>query len=615
MTLLEVFRSPSASDSVPREPEIVQEMVRLLAEAPKPGELADRLHRRLAEHLGCELFLYHQYEPDRAALTLAGHRGLTSEEVAAMESLCMEEFMSGATERPEKARYFEHVQHSDSAPLAPLRALGVRAVCHIPLITDQHVWGSALFATRQRDRLTERERKLLETLADLLMTSCERASTEDERKRQLSNEREARRELQQSMSALRGLNDTLEGRVARRTHDLVRYQSQLRSLVSDLILTEQRERRRIAGELHDHLAQLLVACKMKMGIARNQARKQSLADDDEGSCALFDEIDGYLDQSLSYTRTLIAQISPVLLFEQGLVPALYWLAETVMPRHGLNVTVREMDDLPDEMLEEDVRIMLFESARELLFNVLRHAGTDHAEVRIARHDGGLALTVSDHGQGFVVNDARLEDAKLHGFGLFSIRERMGLLGGGLELTSTPGQGTTATLWTPLRLEASTPVNLPPHTGTVDVKPVLDFGSGARSSTVRVLVVDDHAVVREGLMMMLGKEDDLLVVGEADSGHTALSLVPQVAPHIVLMDVSMPDMDGIEATAELTAQHPDVKVIGLSMYEDESVAASMRGAGAVDYLCKGCSAERLTDAINKALGRQQHNDSSETVEPV
>lgn len=119
-----------------------------------------------------------------------------------------------------------------------------------------------------------------------------------------------------------------------------------------------------------------------------------------------------------------------------------------------------------------------------------------------------------------------------------------------------------------------------------------------TSPIRLLLVDDHAVIRQGLLMLLSDAEQIEVVGEAGDGQTALRMSGTLHPDVVLMDVSMPEMDGVQTTRRLTAQQPEVKVIGLSMHDDESVAAAMTGAGAVAYLCKGCSARELIETIRQ-----------------
>ncbi|MEX0746264.1 MAG: response regulator transcription factor [Phycisphaeraceae bacterium] len=121
--------------------------------------------------------------------------------------------------------------------------------------------------------------------------------------------------------------------------------------------------------------------------------------------------------------------------------------------------------------------------------------------------------------------------------------------------------------------------------------------------IRVLVVDDHAVVREGLLMVLRRSPFIEVVGEAGDGHAALEQARRLNPDVVLMDVNMPGLNGLEATAALRAENDTAKVIGLSMYNDDEVANLMREAGASAYLSKGCSTEQLTQTIRDVVAQQ------------
>ena len=124
-------------------------------------------------------------------------------------------------------------------------------------------------------------------------------------------------------------------------------------------------------------------------------------------------------------------------------------------------------------------------------------------------------------------------------------------------------------------------------------------------TIRVLITDDHGVVRQGLRMFLSRDPDLEVVGEASNGQEALQLARQLRPDVVLMDLLMPVMDGIEATEAIRAELPDVEVIALtSVLEDASVTGAVR-AGAIGYLLKDTDAEELRRAIKAAAGGQVH----------
>ncbi len=114
--------------------------------------------------------------------------------------------------------------------------------------------------------------------------------------------------------------------------------------------------------------------------------------------------------------------------------------------------------------------------------------------------------------------------------------------------------------------------------------------------IRVLVVDDHAIVRQGLVRLLTAEEDLEVVGEAPGGHVAVELTRKLLPDVVVMDVSMKEGDGVEATRAIHAEMPRVQVIGLSMYDESEQGERMREAGAVSYISKIAPSETLIAAI-------------------
>jgi DNA-binding NarL/FixJ family response regulator len=115
-------------------------------------------------------------------------------------------------------------------------------------------------------------------------------------------------------------------------------------------------------------------------------------------------------------------------------------------------------------------------------------------------------------------------------------------------------------------------------------------------TIRVLVADDHPAFRAGLRLMLAAADDVELVGEAEDGTQALAMAAELTPHVVVMDLRMPGLDGIEATRQLLAQRPEVGVVVLTMFEDdESVFAAMR-AGARGYLLKGAEQDEILRSI-------------------
>lgn len=375
----------------------------------------------------------------------------------------------------------------------------------------------------------------------------------------------------------------LEKRVDERTRALMHSQARLRALASDLSATEQQERRRLATELHDYLAQLLVVGRMKLSQARPQVRNTKTEQ-------LLSEADDMLTQSLNYTRSLVAELSPQILYQFGLPAALKWLAGQ-MNRHGLSVAIHcEMDQLP---LAEESAVIVYQSVRELLFNVAKHAGTGEATIALDQGPGDqVRVTVSDQGCGF--NPAILADSdRQHPgrFGLFNVQERMEAVGGSLRLTSAEGIGTTITLSAPLN---PAPDTTPDSSLAHSTSP--DANSLTPSSRLRILLVDDHAMVRQGLRSVLDSYPDLEVVGEAGDGAAAISIAAALKPDVVVMDINMPMIDGIEATRHITSERPDVVVIGLSVQNERHIEEAMLKAGAAVFVTKERAAGQLYDAI-------------------
>ena len=120
-------------------------------------------------------------------------------------------------------------------------------------------------------------------------------------------------------------------------------------------------------------------------------------------------------------------------------------------------------------------------------------------------------------------------------------------------------------------------------------------------SIRILLADDHGIVREGLRSLLEKEADVEVVGEAEDGRVALNLVRELAPDIVVMDITMPNLNGIEATYEIVSELPKVKVIALSIHSHKRFVADMLKAGASGYILKECLFDEFVQAIRTVAG--------------
>ena len=210
----------------------------------------------------------------------------------------------------------------------------------------------------------------------------------------------------------------------------------------------------------------------------------------------------------------------------------------------------------------------------------------------------MGLTVIDDGCGFD-SSARKEAAASDGkFGLFSIRERMESLGGRVDLVSEPGGGTRVTLSIPAFSMSDGPsMQSEPGRSPALTKPASQ--SRQAVGRLRIVLVDDHAMVRQGLRSVLESHNDVEVIAEAGDGLQAVALTELLRPDVVVMDLTLPHIDGVEATRRICEANPSTVVIGLSVHPSWQVEQAIKGAGAAAFLTKECAADQLYEAITSA----------------
>ncbi len=124
-------------------------------------------------------------------------------------------------------------------------------------------------------------------------------------------------------------------------------------------------------------------------------------------------------------------------------------------------------------------------------------------------------------------------------------------------------------------------------------------------TIKIILADDHQIVRHGLRSLLEAEPDMKVLAEADNGREVLRMARDLSPMVIIMDISMPDLNGIEATRQILAEIPGIKIIALSMHSDSLFILNMLKAGACGYLLKDCALEELVKAIRTVVANKTY----------
>lgn len=312
-------------------------------------------------------------------------------------------------EIPEAA--LREVAH-DEEHMELLRGLHLRSGIAVPLVARGERLGALTLISETPNHFTESVRPLIEELGRQCALAVDNAR----------------------------LNQELERRVEERTEEAERRARQARTMAAELSRAEERERRRLAEILHDHLQQLLVGSKMQLDVLANRIEDPAL----EGQVQ---KIMGLLDESIGASRNLTVELSPPILYQTGLAGVLEWLGHWMEDKHGLHVKVQVEAGVGTD--NEEMRTLVFQAVRELLFNAAKHAGVSEARVVVRRPDKErLEIDVEDRGTGFDPEEPEWDRENSGGLGLRRVRERLEVLGGGLKVDSRPGHGTVVTLRVP-----------------------------------------------------------------------------------------------------------------------------------------------------------------------
>ncbi|MCK4791595.1 MAG: sensor histidine kinase, partial [Desulfobacteraceae bacterium] len=213
---------------------------------------------------------------------------------------------------------------------------------------------------------------------------------------------------------------------------LLEYQQRLKALATQLTLTEEKEKRHIASDLHDHIGHSLALARMQLDAVLEAASQTERT-------VLINDISNIILKAIQDTKNLIFELSSPLMNEIGLAAAISeWLEEYLERRYGLETEL--IDKSRDKSLDNDLRAILFRNVRELFTNIIKHSKAKKVNILLENSAVEYIITITDDGIGFdpavVSRDVKLEKR----FGLFSIQERMADLNGSLEIISEPGKG-------------------------------------------------------------------------------------------------------------------------------------------------------------------------------
>jgi len=365
-------------------------------------------------------------------------------------------------------------------------------------------------------------------------------------------------------------------------------ETSLRQLSARLLQLQDEERRRIARDLHDITGQKIAVLSMSLDrLARlTEQRKPEAKDSIKESRDIVSQIGEEI-------RTLSYILHPPLLDECGLASAVHWYAEGFQKRSSIKLEVEVDADLP--RLPADAETTLFRVVQESLTNVHRYSGSSSAKIRISKASGEVLLEVIDYGHGIKSGTARgkLDGPAPLGVGIPGMRERLHQLGGDLSVDfGTTGTRVMATL--PIRKSAESESDESESALSVTIR-------SAEDARRRILIADDHELMRRGLRGLLESHDEWAVCGEAVEGNEAVRKSTELRPDLVIMDVNLPGLSGIEAAQQIRLEREAAKILFFTVHDSDEIIREIVGVGALGYVAKSRASQDLIEAVRLVLG--------------
>jgi two-component system, NarL family, sensor kinase len=364
----------------------------------------------------------------------------------------------------------------------------------------------------------------------------------------------------------------------------------LRQLSARLLKLQDEERRRIARDLHDTTGQKIAVLSMTLDRLAKlvDARKVDVKD------ALTESRDvvGKIGEEI---RTLSYLLHPPLLDECGLASAVLWYAEGFKKRSGIHLNVAIDEELV--RLTTDAETALFRVLQESLTNVHRYSGSPSAEIRIFQSARKVHLEIIDHGKGVKAGTDRpsFAGAPTLGVGIPGMRERIRQLGGQLEVEFSD-EGT--------RVQASLPMEASAEESVLQSSSEIfrDNDNGRQRPKVRkrILIADDHEVMRRGVRGLVESQEEWSVCGEAIEGNEAISKTRELHPDLLILDVSMPGVSGIDAALQILKDDPNIKILFFTMHDTPQMMREISNVGAWGYVAKARAGNDLVDAVRIIL---------------
>jgi PAS domain S-box-containing protein len=355
---------------------------------------------------------------------------------------------------------------------------------------------------------------------------------------------------------------------------------QVELLLGRTIDAQEQERERLCQEIRDGVDHNLLEAVNLLDSLRDNPLVPSPIQ------TAISQASGFVQNGMVESRRVAGSLRPEALDLLGLVPTLGQELHTVASRAHIAIDF----DADSLTIPKPVETAIYRIVKEAVYTIVKHGEVTKMNVSLRNQETSLTLTIEDDGFKQGSGDRETQSRAMQ-LALISIRKRAALLGGFVSAGSVLGKGPRLRVTIPILAEYVQAA----HASSLKNATPLGLEDSTLSK-ISVLIVDDHVVARRGLRVLLETDELVEVIGEASDGMEAVNATGQLRPQVVLMDMKMPRMDGLEATRQIKSRFPTCSVIILTSFEDETLLINALQAGAAGYLLKGASWELLRHTI-------------------
>jgi signal transduction histidine kinase len=367
------------------------------------------------EHLDCQVFFNFLTDTQVGRLHLNAYAGIPEEEARKIEWLDYGVAVCGCAAQERHPIVAENIGGTLDPRTDLVKSYGVQAyACH-PLMVQGQLIGTLSFGTKTRTSFSLEDLAVMRAVTNHVATAMERIRL---------------------IKELRKSRDELEKRVQDRTNDLAKANESLRQLSLKLISTQEEERKKIAGDIHDSLGACLSTIKFKV-----QDIFQRTGETDSVFAESLKPLLPVIQDGIEECRRIQMDLRPSLLDDLGLLATLSWFLRRFQTIYS-KIQVEQEIQVEEDDISHPLKVVVFRVTQEALNNIAKHSEGSLARLSLRKKNHKIELTVEDNGQGFNIEKALALESTKRGLGLSSMKERVEFSGGSFQIESTEGRGTT-----------------------------------------------------------------------------------------------------------------------------------------------------------------------------